>query len=214
MRRIGGGHTRVMQPRGKLIAPKTEAEKNLIYDPKRLRRWDALIQRIPVDRESVGAEVGIWCGDTSWRVLKQRPLCKHIMIDPWQKPDPDSRWAQSPDGVAHQDQEYYDDCYKKTLQNIEPWKDRADIIRRKSLEAVNGIEDASLDYVWIDAEHTYEGCKEDIQAWLPKVKKGGWIGGHDFDNLPRFPGIRKAVEEIFDKNYELDRDHTWFVRIK
>ena len=49
------------------------------------------------------------------------------------------------------------------------------------------------DMVFIDAEHTYEACKRDIQNWLPKAKK--LISGHDYCN--EFPGVMRAVNEAF-----------------
>lgn len=207
--------TRPMRKQAPVPAPAPVVKIRKFVDPNRPRRWDAIIRRIPTGREVIGVEVGVWVGDTAKRILEQRPLCRHVMVDPWIKPEPESRYAKSPDGVAHQEQDYYDDCFLKTLQSVEPWKERAIIKRDVSLEAVKHFEDGSLDYAFIDAEHTYEGCLEDIKAWLPKVKKGGWIGGHDLDNLPRFPGIRQAVEEVFGEDgFEVDGDHTWFVRIK
>lgn len=56
--------------------------------------------------------------------------------------------------------------------------------------------DGELDGVFIDAAHDYENCKADIAAWLPKVKEGGFIGGHDADS----EGVQKALSE-FDFEY-------------
>lgn len=200
--------------RKKVITSKGPVKKGKYVDPNRPRRWESILKRIPLDRPLIGVEVGVWVGTTAERILKARPMVTHIMVDPWKMPKPGGRYEQSPDGIAKKDQVYFDDCYKKTVDAVEGFGNRAIIIRKKSLPASNNFKDGSLDYVFIDAEHTYEGLKEDTLAWLPKVRLGGWIGGHDIDNLPRFPGIRKAVEEIFGDDFEVDGDHTWFVRIK
>ena len=53
----------------------------------------------------------------------------------------------------------------------------------------------SLHFVFIDADHTYDAVKADIQVWEPKVKRGFWIGGHDF---PDFIGVARAVSELIN----------------
>ena len=195
-----------------MVGEKKNAKKKYV-DPNRPRRWEAILKRIPSDRPFVGAEIGVWVGTTSEKILAARAMLNHIMIDPWKMPEPGGRYQQSPDGIAKNDQTYFDDCYQKTLDAVKEFGTRAIIVREKSLVAVNKFGDKTLDYVFIDAEHTYEAVKEDIAAWLPKVRPGGWLGGHDIDNLPRFPGVRKAVEEIFGDSFEVDGDHTWFVRV-
>jgi predicted O-methyltransferase YrrM len=73
-----------------------------------------------------------------------------------------------------------------------------------SVEAANSFPDESLDFVFIDASHTYENVLQDIKAWLPKVKKGGIISGHDYFDYDQvkegsYPGVRKAVDECFSQ---------------
>jgi hypothetical protein len=180
----------------------------------KIRRWDAIIKRIDPNKEIVGAEIGVWVGSTAQKVLEARPLVMHIMIDSWKTPEPGSSYAKSDDSIARQKQAYFDECYEKTKDAVRIFKERAVILRQTSFNASQTIQDKSLDYVFIDAEHTYEGVSADIKLWLPKVKPGGWIGGHDYGNLPRFPGVQKAVDEAFPEGVELDGDCTWFKRIK
>ena len=77
------------------------------------------------------------------------------------------------------------------------------------MEAVNNFKDNILDFVYIDADHRYEAVKADILAWLPKVKKNGWLCGHDYGEKD---GVTKAVDELFP-DAEIDTDYTWFVRV-
>jgi len=65
-------------------------------------------------------------------------------------------------------------------------------LKMTSLDAAKLYEDASLDFVFIDASHEYEDVKNDINAWLPKVKMGGVIAGHDYP----WESVAKAVHEV------------------
>ena len=55
-----------------------------------------------------------------------------------------------------------------------------DIRRGYSFDVVKEFPDEYFDFIFIDADHTYEGCKGDILDWYPKVKKGGVLCGHDY----------------------------------
>jgi predicted O-methyltransferase YrrM len=87
------------------------------------------------------------------------------------------------------------------------------LIVDKSIEAAKQFENKSVDFVFIDAAHEYEDVQNDIEAWLPKIKTGGIIAGHDY--IPTYPGVMRAVNEKFgdkvDKRYEYEG--CWLVNI-
>ena len=88
-------------------------------------------------------------------------------------------------------------------------------IQCDSVKSAENYKDESLDVVFIDAMHTYEGCKGDIAAYFPKVKKGGIISGHDYADA--HPGVIKAVDEFFkEKKLKVQRKSktVWFVTKK
>jgi hypothetical protein len=65
------------------------------------------------------------------------------------------------------------------------------------------VADGSLDFVYIDSgPHTYEGNLREIREWWPKVRSGGFLGGHDWE-IPElhaadvFPGVEKSVTDFF-----------------
>lgn len=64
-----------------------------------------------------------------------------------------------------------------------------------SVDASKLYADASLDLVYLDGDHSYDGVRSDIDAWLPKVRSGGILAGHDFAHY--FPGLMRAVLESF-----------------
>ena len=55
--------------------------------------------------------------------------------------------------------------------------------------------DKSLDFVWIDADHSVDGVLADLRAWHPKVKDDGCFAGHDY--APLIPGVIRAVNIYF-----------------
>ena len=69
-----------------------------------------------------------------------------------------------------------------------------------SLQAADLIDDASLDFVYIDGRHDYESVLADLESWWPKLRPGGIFAGHDYLNgrLPNGEfGVRRAVDEFF-----------------
>lgn len=86
--------------------------------------------------------------------------------------------------------------YDEFITNIEPVRHIVTPIRLPSVQAANMYADNSIFFVFIDGSHLYEAVKEDILAWLPKVKSGGFIGGHDIDQPEEFNGVRRAVDEL------------------
>ena len=84
-------------------------------------------------------------------------------------------------------------------------------IRKTGVEASKDFEDESCDVVYIDMEHTYRAVKEDIEHWLPKVKTGGYISGHDYAAYA--PQVQRAVREAFPdgKIQVMDRS-AWVIK--
>lgn len=86
------------------------------------------------------------------------------------------------------------DIYSEFCQNTRQFTNLR-VIRKSSLDASMDFDDRSIDMVFIDAGHTYEEVQADISAWLPKVKVGGIICGHDYSDV--WKGVKKAVNEKF-----------------
>lgn len=92
-----------------------------------------------------------------------------------------------------------DKLYDIFLENIKPVSHIIKPVRMDSVSAAYTYPDQSLDFVYIDAAHDYESVKADINAWFPKVKTGGFIGGHDYGNNDQPDGgVLKAVHERFN----------------
>ena len=91
--------------------------------------------------------------------------------------------------------EFSFDNMSKNYENIHK-------VKKSSVEASKDFKDGSLDLVYIDAAHDYESVKQDILTWLPKIKKGGFIAGHDYRYDPNI-GVYNAVNDIFVNDYKI-----------
>lgn len=89
--------------------------------------------------------------------------------------------------------------------------DRITTLQLTSLEAAATFRDGELDAVFIDAAHTFDSVKEDIEAWLPKVRQGGILAGHDYDDY--FPGVKIAVNRVLGEGkFEVVGKSWYFVK--
>jgi hypothetical protein len=82
-------------------------------------------------------------------------------------------------------------------------------LKALSCEASLHFDNESCDVVFIDMEHTYEAVKNDIELWLPKVKSGGYLAGHDYQTS--WQGVMQAVDEKFGNNITVDNT-CWIYR--
>jgi len=55
-----------------------------------------------------------------------------------------------------------------------------------------------VDVIFIDGDHTYEGCKADIENWYPQMAKHGVMLFHDCDATS--PGVVDSVAEFVKKH--------------
>jgi len=81
-------------------------------------------------------------------------------------------------------------------------------VQKDSVLASENFKDSFFDLVFIDADHSYDSVKKDILAWLPKVKRGGVLCGHDYGN-PEHGGVEKAVKELLPCHYFEPNCFTW-----
>ena len=102
---------------------------------------------------------------------------------------------------------------KEYLLNTRHWDNR-DIItlwEDYSYDIADEFKDGSVDFIYVDGSHEYEDVKRDIELYLPKIKQGGFIAGHDY--MDYFEGCKKAVNEVVGKPDEIFRDYSWIKKI-
>lgn len=176
------------------------------------QRGDEILRRIKDVSHPVVVELGVATGNLSSYLLSMRVDLTLIMVDSWLDKDcqPEAYKATG-DSNAHHSQDEQDRRAQLVMNRMAQYGARASIIRMTTIEALEEIEDESIDLVFIDADHSVLGCLADIESYIHKVKFGGWIGGHDYENNdPRFDfGVTMAVDKWSkgrDDNLENDRE--------
>lgn len=168
-------------------------------------RGDWLKKIIKQKGYKVGYEIGVSNGQTFDKVLSACPSLEWHGVDPWVvcpeydvRPNKKGKWD-------------HDANYEQVQSICRKHGERAHTHRMTSVEAAALVEDESIDCVFIDGLHTYEAVMEDIKAWVPKIRPGGMISGHDYKGHPRHAGVQKAVDEYFGPDgIETGPDLVWF----
>ncbi|MCB0332244.1 MAG: class I SAM-dependent methyltransferase [Bdellovibrionales bacterium] len=143
----------------------------------------ALLEEGGVLKFHAGAEVGIFEGATSSHLLRLFPDLYLYCIDPFVD------YSEHEENRTQLAMSKHEQIARERLA---PFGERVKILKNFSVEAAKQIPDESLDFVFIDAIHTYQAVSQDLKAWYPKVRPDGLISGHDFS----WSGVRQAVEEF------------------
>ena len=191
---------------------------NLIRQSFRLEPLTAKQTPVPIDQVSapellpyveklgrnlVGCELGVCLGFTLRYFFDMSDsISKVYAIDAY-KPYMD-HWGQVT-------QEMVDRWKVGAYQLLEPYKDKIEFIELDSWEAASLIPDNSLDYIFIDGDHSYAAVARDLRKYWSKVKKGGIFAGHDWN----LPPVKAAVEHFrTERNIETEIHHAeknvWF----
>lgn len=139
-------------------------------------------------------EVGVRKGD-NFRHMLQPCVTEAIAVDIWQDTgNPSENDLGFTQGQLERQ-------YQKFIKDFKG-DDRVKAIRKYSHIAAKEFEDEYFDFVYLDADHSYEGLLRDLRAWWPKVKNGGILGGHDYivRETPVKYGVIEAVTEFLKEN--------------
>ena len=175
---------------------------NQISDMETREDFPFLLNRLGL--ANVGMELGVHSGEYSKVLLKYWLGKKLYLVDSW-------RHFESYKDIDNEDHNTQLQHIAKTFMNIYDFKDKATIIRETSKGASELFKENYLDFVYIDANHSYKACKEDIELWYPKIKNGGFLCGHDYTNNSinvnkvTDIGVKDAVDEfVLNNNLKLE----------
>jgi hypothetical protein len=120
------------------------------------------------------AEIGVYRGDFAARLLLDcEGIARYYMIDSWRHLEDWNKPANKADDVFEQ-------FLQETMDKTSSYAGKRVVLRGRTSEVIDQVPDESLDFAYIDADHTLRGITIDLVKVYPKVKEGGWIGGDDF----------------------------------
>ena len=179
-----------------------------------------------IKKNTIGAEIGVWFGNTSTQFLKKE-LKKFYMVDPYSvEPYKENSEMSYQEWLAKYQpitgeiaeagfQKYYDRVWNEvksrfgTFKEVELCRETSDTFFERYLASKGHGNFEMLDWIYVDGDHSYEGCISDLKNAREIVKPGGLIMGDDFgwpDAKWQKPGVTKAVKEfILDTDFSITR---------
>ena len=144
-----------------------------------------------------GAELGVWKGRTFLHVLAACPNVTMVGVDLWE-PQAGNEGPEDYLDWPHHENE------KMVRQGAARFGECAIIHKMMTSDAAELVEDNSLDFIFIDADHSTEAVHNDILTWSPKIKDDGWIIGHDIN----WPTVKVVADELLP-GYVIGPDNAW-----
>ena len=143
-----------------------------------------------------GAEIGVWRGEFSEALCQANPALHLTCVDAWTP-----YWKYSDYRLMAK----LDEAEADARRRLAPFV--CTIIKAFSEDAAKRVKDSSLDFVYIDSNHEFEFVVRDLAAWIPKVRQGGIIAGHDYDARYKAIHVAQAVQG-YTSAYNI---RPWFV---
>lgn len=170
--------------------------------------FDQIIALLPAKTPSTFVEIGLWMGrSTAYlgvEIVNAKKPVSVVAIDHFKGQPEITGWraALIPESEA---------TFRKNIAPVaEAMGNRFHLMVSDSVKASESFANDSVDVVWLDGAHDYPGVKADIDAWWPKLKLGGFMGGDDFIKCA---GVKQAVEERFGRSPVIGAPfHWWLLR--
>lgn len=145
-----------------------------------------------------GVEVGVFKGQTLGYVLAHNPELAMVGVDTWAAGDPaldppqDARRTSRDTGYRSYADEDMQAVFAQACGVASMYPGRCTLIRAPSVVAARDFPVWSVDFVFIDGDHTEQGVRDDIRMWFPAIRRTGWLLGHDSG----YPSVRRAIDDL------------------
>jgi hypothetical protein len=174
---------------------------------------DLLTARGLQNQPLVGAEVGVFRGETSNLLLRSLPRLQLYLVDAWRTSVGGAQfWLPKSRGDVARNQRLFDESMRQTAFATGSAAERRHLVPCPSDAAAQFLPDR-LDLIFIDAgDHTFDEVCRDLEAWQPKLRPGGLLCGHDYGH-PDFPGVKPAVDDFANRHHltvGTGHDYVWY----
>ena len=156
--------------------PVTDLDERALRDiaaaaSSRLELWQRIVAA--GDMRAV-AEIGVYRGRFAASLLQHCPgIRRYYMIDPW-------RHLTDWNKPANKDDDAFARVHREAMERTDAWSATRVVLRGTTVEVIDRVPDETLDFAYIDGDHTLRGITIDLARVYPKLCTGGWIGGDDF----------------------------------
>jgi len=148
-----------------------------------------------------GAEIGVAEGNYSEVLLKANPECELLLIDPWHA------YSENPQNKTKEKHQF---AWAETKRKIGLYK-KAQMLVERSMDAINFVLDESLDFVYIDGNHSFDFVMQDLIEWSKRVRSGGIVSGDDYYQLDQKRWVGGGVVEAVQAYVNAHRIPIWWL---
>lgn len=155
------------------------------------------------ERPGIIVEIGVYGGRLSRRLLEVPTLKRLFLVDSWEGVTAD---RQPPFHLK-----WEKNAMAALAERVKEWAEqtpKVTVLHMRSVEAVAEFDDGSVDFLYVDGDHTMEGVKSDIVGWLPKVRVGGILSGDDYN----MTSVRTVVDLLLPDREIAPNGRLWWTR--
>jgi len=165
----------------------TELGDKWPYDWVSVKGLSPYIKRL--GEKVTGIEIGTCRAESTVFLLEKCPnITKITTVDPYKAYN---------DWNGEINQNVIDKFMMIAQENLKPYGKRAIMVRETSIDAASKFKNESVDFIFVDGDHSYDATLADCETYYPKLKKGGFFCGHDYSSIE---AVNRAVNDFRTKN--------------
>lgn len=144
-----------------------------------------------------GAEIGVERGKFAEVLCRANRDLRLLAVDAWES---------RPGYREHVCPQLWSRIERDARTRLRPFG--VTVVKGQSIDVARGIPTGLLDFVFIDADHAEAAVLADLKAWVPKVRTGGIVAGHDFN----LPSVQRAVRDFHPGTLSVtdERSPSWW----